>query len=242
VALLHGLYGQALNFATVQRRLAEAGHRAIALDLRNHGSSPHDDAMAYAAMAQDVVETLRARAALPSAVIGHSMGGKVAMRLALTQPGAVTRLLVEDIAPVAYEHAEMHDSYLDAMLAIPLTPGLTRGAADAALAEAVLEPAIRGFLLQSLRFGEVPAWRLNLSAIRAALPALTGWEAPPGARWGGPALFLSGERSDFVGPAERAAALEAFPRATFTTIPHAGHWVHAEDPDGFVQAALAFLG
>src|SRR5438270_5889539 len=126
VVLLHGLFGSARNFGAVQRELARQW-RVLALDLRNHGESPHDPHMEYGAMAQDVFETLQAHNALPCALIGHSMGGKTAMRAALDQPGAINRLIVSDIAPVAYPPA--FRPYADAMLRIELRPGLTRGAA-----------------------------------------------------------------------------------------------------------------
>ncbi len=240
VALLHGLYGQAVNFATVQRRLAARG-RVIALDLRNHGASPHAPGMSYRAMAADVVATLRARNALPATLIGHSMGGKVAMCAALTAPAAVARLLVADIAPVPYDHATEHAAYLAAMAAVKLHPGLTRGEADAALAAAVPDPAVRAFLLLNLRPGTAPEWRLDLAAIGAALPDLVGWPALAAEPYAGPALFLAGGRSDYIRPEHRPAIRAQFPKARFASLRNAGHWLHAEDPDGFVAAVAAFL-
>lgn len=241
VALLHGLYGHAGNFATVQRRLADGGRRVLALDLRNHGASPRAPTMAYPEMAADVLETLRARAALPCALIGHSMGGKVAMCAALAAPDDVSRLLVADIAPVAYPHAAEHGAYLAAMAAVRLHPGLTRAEADAALAPAVPDAAVRGFLLQNLRPGAAPHWRLDLDTIAAALPLLVGWPAPQAGPYRGPTLFLSGARSDYLRGEHRAAIHALFPRARFAVLKAAGHWLHADDPDGFVAVAEAFL-
>ena len=190
VALLHGLFGQAVNFATVQRRLAER-FRTLALDLRNHGASPHAPSMTLAEMAEDVRETLRARDALPCALVGHSLGGKVAMAAALQAPDAVTRLLVGDIAPVVYGgHGAQYERYLAAMAALPLTTALTRAAADAALAAAVPDASVRAFLLQNLQPGEAPRWRINLAAIGVGLSAILGWAAPAGATYAGPTLFL----------------------------------------------------
>ena len=240
VALLHGLYGQANNFATVQRRLAE-GRRVIVLDLRNHGASPHAPDMSYPAMAEDVLETLRDLGALPCALVGHSMGGKVAMRAALDAPAAVSRLLVVDIAPVAYDHAGFHGRYVAAMRAVELRPGLTRAAADAALAEAVPDKATRSFLLLNLRFGGTPSWRLNLEAIEAALPALAGWPLPDDGPYRGPALFLAGGRSDYIRPESREAIRALFPASRVVTLKEAGHWVHADDPEGFIGVAEAFI-
>lgn len=242
VVLLHGLYGHAGNFASLQRRLAAGGRRVLALDLRNHGMSPHAAAMTYPAMAADVLETLAAAAALPCALIGHSMGGKVAMRAALDGPAAVARLLVADIAPVAYAHAGEHAAYLAAMASIAPTPGMTRAAADVALAAAVPDGRVRGFLLQNFVPGAAPHWRIALDAIAAALPDLVGWPAPvPGQHYDGPALFLSGARSDYVRPEARPAIRALFPAARFAALKGAGHWLHADDPEGFAAVVEAFL-
>ncbi len=239
VALLHGLFGAAGNFAAIQRRLA-AERRVIAFDLRNHGASPHDPAMSYAAMAEDVMDSLAALGIRSGALVGHSMGGKVAMRAALLRPERVSRLLVADIAPVRYDPA--FRGIADAMLALPLAPGLTRAAADAALAPAVPDPAVRGFLLQNLRLGSAPAWRIGLREIAAGLPDVEGWDAPPGAQYAGPALVLRGERSDYVRPEHRPAIRALFPTAHFMTLKGAGHWLHADAPDAFVEIVQAFLG
>ncbi|WP_135466529.1 alpha/beta fold hydrolase [Crenalkalicoccus roseus] len=238
VALLHGLFGAAQNWGAIQRRLA-ARHRVLALDLRNHGASPRAPAMDYPAMAEDVAETLATAGALPAAIIGHSMGGKVAMALALTRPEAVSRLLVADIAPLAYPPALR--GYVAALRGLALRPGLTRREADAALAAAVPQPGIRAFLLQNLRFDrDPPDWRLGLAEIAAAMPAIEGFPEL-GARYQGPALFLAGERSDYIRPEHHARIRALFPAARFATVPKAGHWVHAENPEGFLALAEPFL-
>lgn len=240
LVLLHGLFGQAQNFATVQRALG-ASRPVIALDLRNHGQSPHEAVMTYAAMAEDVAETLSALGAAPAVVLGHSMGGKVAMALALSRPALVERLIVADIAPVDYPPA--FRPYAEAMLAMPLPAGLTRREADAALASAVPPAAVRGFLLQNLRLdSDPPAWRIGLREIADALPVIEA--APPlpeGARYGGPTLVLSGEHSDYIRPEHRPLFRRLFPAARFATVKGAGHWIHAEKPEGFLAAVAAFL-
>jgi pimeloyl-ACP methyl ester carboxylesterase len=239
VVLLHGLFGAARNWGTVQKRLAVAGRRVIALDLRNHGTSPRAPAMDYPALAADVAETLAALGAPRAAVIGHSMGGKVAMVLALTQPEAVARLVVADIAPAANPPALR--PYVAAMQALPLHPGLTRREADAALAGAVPQPGIRAFLLQSLRpGGAAPAWELELAAIGAAMPEIEGFPAL-GGHYAGPVLVLAGERSDYIRPEHHARFLALFPTCRFATVLGAGHWLHAENPEGFVAAVEPFL-
>ena len=236
VVLLHGLFGAASNWGRVQRELAKT-HRVIALDLRNHGSSPHDPAISYPIMAADVAETLAAEGVGPVGLVGHSMGGKVAMTLALARPDLVGRLLVADIAPVAYP--PHYRTMAAAMQALPLTPGLTRAAANAALEPDAPDPAIRGFLLQSLRFGDRPAWRIGLDEIAAGLPAIEGWTAA--GTYDGPTLVLRGERSDYVLPEHRALFRALFPAARFATLRGAGHWLHADAPEAFVATVGTFL-
>ncbi len=237
VVLLHGLFGQARNFGAIQRRLAGV-RRVIALDLRNHGGSPHAAGMRYAAMAADVRETLAGLGALPAAVIGHSMGGKVAMALALTAPEAVSRVLVADIAPVG--NPPRFAPIIAAMRALVLTPDLTRAAADAALAEAVPDASMRGFLLQNLRFGAAPAWRPGLAEIADGLDDILGWPEF-GATYDGPALFLGGARSDYILPEHRPVIRALFPRARMAVLKDAGHWLHADNPEGFLAVVEAFL-
>jgi len=238
LVLLHGLFGQASNFGAVQRRLA-ATNRVIALDLRNHGRSPHAPGMSAAAMAEDVLETLHAREALPCELVGHSMGGKVAMVAALQAPAAIHRLVVADIAPVAY--APAFRAYAQAMLALPLHAGLTRAEAADALAPVVEDPAIRAFLLQNLDFAAGPAWRIGLAEIAGGLPEVEGWRDPATSPYPGAALFVAGERSDYIRPEHRATIRALFPHARFATLKGAGHWLHADNPDGFVALVTAFV-
>ena len=238
LVLLHGLFGAGRNFGALQRALASRC-RVIALDLRNHGASPHDPAMDYAVMAADVLETLQARSALPAMLLGHSMGGKVAMRAALDAPAAVSRLLVADIAPVRY--AGSFAAYAAAMRAIDLHPGLTRAEAEASLAPAVPDAGVRGFLLQNLQFGAHPRWRIGLAEITAALPNILDWPGPPGAHFDNPALFVAGAQSDYILPEYRPAIRALFPTARFVTVKQAGHWLHADNPAGFQAVVEAFV-
>jgi esterase len=240
IVLLHGLFGASRNLHSLQKALAADGHRVLALDLRNHGDSPHAAGMSYGEMAADVRETLGAMDALPCALLGHSMGGKVAMRLALDQPGLVSRLVVADIAPRGYRHGNREIAA--AMLALPLHPGMTRAEANRALADGVADPATRSFLLLSLRLGgeAMPAWRIGLAEIAAEMATIEGWEngAPP---YPGPSLFISGARSTYVSETDQDAIRALFPAAQFAVLPNAGHWLHAEDPAGFLGAVEPFL-
>jgi len=238
LVLLHGLFGMARNLGGIARAMAGT-HRVIALDLRNHGTSPHGTPMDYPTMAADVRETLASLNALPAAIMGHSMGGKLAMCLALTHPDAVSRLLVADIAPVRYP--PRNAPILAAMRAIPLHSALTRAEADSALVGAVPDPAVRAFLLQNLRLHDAPAWRAGLAEIEAGLPALESWEAPAGAIFPGPTLFVGGAQSDFILTDHRPAIRALFPAARFVTVKNAGHWVHADNPEGFNAVMAAFF-
>lgn len=236
--ILHGLFGTASNFATIQKRLA-VDRRVVTMDLRNHGRSGHDPAMNYAIMAADVLETMTALGLEQAALVGHSMGGKVVMTAALHHPTRVSRLLVADIAPVPYR--PRYRGIADAMMALPLEPGLTRAFTDAALAAAVPDTAMRQFLLSNLRFGAAPSWRIGLAEITGALPAIEGWDDAEKGVYEGPTLVLRGERSDYIKPEHRAAFRALFPAACFASLRDAGHWLHADAPDAFVATVDAFL-
>jgi pimeloyl-ACP methyl ester carboxylesterase len=237
VVLLHGLFGAARNFGAIQRAIAPR-FRVIALDMRNHGASPHAADMRYPTLAGDVRETLLSLGTGQAAIVGHSMGGKAAMALALQWPDLAGRLLVADIAPVPYEHG--NTAIADAMQAIELTPSLTRQQADAALVPAVARPDIRAFLLQNLRFGARPHWRIGLKEIAAGIPDLESWIDLPGT-YDGPTLFVSGAESDYVLPGHRPVIRALFPSARFVTVKNAGHWLHADNPAGFLAVLEAFL-
>lgn len=238
LVLLHGLFGQAKNFATVQRRLAEHRH-VLALDLRNHGVSPHAEGMAYVTLANDLAATLAALGHGPVDLVGHSMGGKTAMATALTRPRLVRRLVVVDIAPVVYAHG---NAALAAKLqALPLDAPISRGQADRALAGAIPDAVIRGFLLQNFIPGERPAWRCGLAEIAAAIPQIEGWDLAVEARFDGKTLLIRGGASEYVGEVEAASFRTAFPRGQIETVAEAAHWVHADAPERFVSLVDAFL-
>jgi pimeloyl-ACP methyl ester carboxylesterase len=236
--IAHGLFGSARNWGALARRLAE-GRRVIVPDMRNHGASPRSARHDYPALAADLAEVIAAHGGRAD-VVGHSMGGKAAMALALLHPDAVGRLVVADIAPVAYGHTQM--PLVEAMRGLDLAGVATRAEADRRLAVTVTDPAVRAFLLQSLDLKAPggPAWRLNLDALGANMPAILGWPDLPGA-FAGPTLFLSGALSDYVRPEHRAAIRALFPAARFARIPGAGHWLHADRPEAFAAAVAAFL-
>jgi pimeloyl-ACP methyl ester carboxylesterase len=239
LVVLHGLFGSGRNWHGIARRLS--GYRVVVADARNHGASPWVDAMDYASMADDVFELIGALALDRPVLLGHSMGGKTAMTAALMRPGSIRALIVADIAPAAYAHS--HLSMVRAMQAVDLAPLRRRADADAALAAAAPEPAMRDFLLQNLVFDAGRArWRINLEAIAANMAALTGWTLPRGADvYSGPSLFVHGGTSSYVTAAHRGAILRLFPNASVVAIEGAGHWLHAERPGAFVASVERFL-
>ncbi len=239
LVLLHGLFGSARNWGAVQKALA-SDYRVVALDLRNHGASPHAPAMDYAAQAADIAETLATLGIERAVVLGHSMGGKAAMMLALTRPELIERLIIADIAPRPYPPALR--AVVAAMQALPLHAGLTRQEADQALRHAVPEAPIRSFLLQNLRFEAAPpSWRIGLAEIAAAMPEIEDFAPPPGAQFEGSALAMAGALSPYIRTEDHAAFRALFPRISFASIPRAGHWLHAENPQGFSAALEEFL-
>ncbi|MDJ0628391.1 MAG: alpha/beta fold hydrolase [Rhodobacter sp.] len=233
--IAHGLFGSARNWGVIAKRLSDT-RQVLTVDMRNHGLSSWEQAHDYPGLANDLAEVIDAHGGMAD-VVGHSMGGKAAMALALTHPGLVNRLVVADIAPVAYSHSQAH--LIHAMRAIDPTALTKRSDADAELAAEIPDPATRAFLLQSLDLKE-QRWRLNLDALEAEMDKITGW---PGieAEAGNPTLFLSGGASDYVQPQARETIKRLFPAARLARIPQAGHWLHAEKPREFEAAVRAYL-
>jgi len=238
LVVLHGLFGQAKNWATIAKGLAD-GRRVIAADLRNHGASPWAEEMTYPSMAADVAGLIESLPEGRAALLGHSMGGKAAMVLALSRPELVDRLIVADIAPVAYSGGSLL-AFVDAMLDVDPAGYASRKEVEQALKRAVQDPGIRQFLLSNLTRGESGfRWTLNLRAIRAAMDTLSGWPETAG-RYDGPTLFLAGDRSDYVSDAAQPAIDTYFPNARSERVP-AGHWIHAEAPQATLAALRRFL-
>jgi len=241
LVILHGLFGSARNWQGYAKALSSR-HRVIAVDLRNHGRSPHDPRHDYAVMAADVGALLDQLNLQEVVLLGHSMGGKAAMTLALTTPARLARLIVVDIAPCAY--ADQHTAVIDAMLALPLADLQRRHQAETLLAAAVPERDIRLFLLQNLQMQPTGArWRLNLPALRAAMPALIGaLPVAAEARFEGPVHFIRGALSDRVRDEDLAASRHCFPQLQAHTVAAAGHWPHAEAPAAFTACLNQALG
>ena len=234
--IVHGLYGSGRNWGVIAKRLSDNRH-VVTVDMRNHGSSPHHDTHSYPEMAQDLAEVITHLGG-PVDICGHSMGGKAVMMLALTRPELLRRVIVADIAPVAYGHTQQ--MFIDAMRGVDLTQIERRSDAEAQLATAGVERALQSFFTQSL---DVPGkrWRLNLDALEAEMPKIIGWPDDVSGQFAGPTLFLSGGASDYVQPEHREAIKALFPQARFAKIPGAGHWLHAEKPREFEATLRIFL-
>ena len=237
--IVHGLFGSARNWGAIARRLGE-DRRVVAVDMRNHAGSAWTESHTYPDMAADLADVIEAQS-VPMDVLGHSMGGKAAMQLALTRSDLVNRLVVADIAPVAYPHSDANEKLCQAMRSLDLVGLTSRMEADRRLKDAVPDDGTRAFLLQSLDLrADPPRWRLNLDLLESEMKTITGWPGTVG-RFDGPVLFLSGSLSHYVGSDDRAAIKQLFPAAKMAKIPGAGHWLHADKPREFEAAVRTFL-
>ena len=238
VILLHGLFGQGSNLRGVARAL-ESHFTVHCLDLPDHGRSPwlaHASLSSYAERVEDWMMTNNTQAAH---VLGHSLGGKVAMELALSRPERIKKLVVADVAPA--EYPGNHDRIIAALLHVFVRPCSSRGEAQSILEASIDEPDVVGYLMMGLaRVGDTYRWRFNVEGLQAAYPALRA--APrPGAVHEGEALFLRGADSNYVSPAHEAEIGRRFPASQVVTIPEAGHWVHIDQAENFQHRVLEFL-
>lgn len=240
LVILHGLFGSGENWRTLARRFAERYH-VHTVDLPGHGASPPLRPLTYPAMAEAVRAFLDEAGLASVYLMGHSMGGKVAMELALSDPARVGRLVVVDIAPRRYPPS--HTGLLAAMRGLDLGAVASRNDAGRALAGAIPDPVVRQFLLKNL-VREADAayrWQLDLDGIHAGYDALSG-SLESLDLYDGPTRFIRGARSDYVRDADLETIRAYFPQADIVTIPDAGHWVHADAPDAFAEVVEEFLG
>ncbi|WP_374763714.1 alpha/beta fold hydrolase [Yunchengibacter salinarum] len=239
VLLLHGLFGSADNLGALARSL-EDDHRVVAVDLRNHGRSPHSDSMTYADMAADVLAVMDREGIDTADVFGHSMGGKVAMQMALSKGDRVRHLIVGDIAPVAY--GRHHDRILEGLKAVDAARPNSRGKAQKMLAAYEKEPAIQSFLVTNWRRDTDSGawgWRINLDGIIDNYEHIM--DAVDGDSFNGPVLFIKGSESDYLTNGHRKRIMKLFPKATLRTVEGAGHWFHAEKPALTARLVRRFL-
>lgn len=234
VLLIHGLFGSLDNLGGLARGVADA-RTTLQVDVRNHGLSPRSNSMSYAAMAQDMVDTLDAQQFSQVDVIGHSMGGKIAMALSALAPERVGKLVLIDIAPVDYQ-TRRHDEIFAAIRAVSAAGVTRRSEAAAVMRQFIPEEGIIQFILKSFAEGE---WRFNVPVLWDNYATISGWEPiPPSAH---PALFIRGGDSPYLDNHYRAPLLAQFPEARAQVIAGAGHWVHAEKPDAVLRAVRRFF-
>lgn len=239
LVLLHGLFGSGDNWLGVAPKLAEKFHVFLP-DLRNHGRSPHHAEMDYPLMAADVDRFFAAQKIARAFVLGHSMGGKVAMRLALDFPACVTKLVVVDMAPRAY--APAHEEILAALLALDLGRFQSRPQMEEALASGIPSLSLRRFLLKNLGRDDSGhfVWKLNVRGLAENYSRL-GEGLAMNRPFENPALFIRGGKSDYIAADDELEIRRLFPAARIETIPSANHWVHADAPLAFVRLVLDFL-
>lgn len=240
LVIMHGLLGSARNWGGIAARLGER-RRVLAVDMPNHGASPWSESMDYPFMARQIAALIKERCGGRAAVVGHSMGGKAAMVLALTYPELVERLVVVDIAPVKYTHT--FAPYIKAMRAAPIATAQRRGDVELAMHGVIDDPRVRAFLMQNLE-GQPGSyrWRPNLAVLGAAMDDILGFpRVAADACYDGPALFLHGAESDYVLPAYEDVIAAWFPKAELRPVAGAGHWVHADRPAEFADAVAGFV-
>ncbi|MBT9382939.1 alpha/beta fold hydrolase [Pseudooceanicola sp. CBS1P-1] len=234
--IAHGLFGSGRNWGAVAKQIAQ-DRPVIAVDMRNHGNSFRADEHSYPAMAADLARVIEAEGR-PCHVLGHSMGGKASMALALSRPELVARLIVGDIAPVSYGHTQQ--DFIDAMRSVDLDSLTRRSEAEAQLAAAGVPKSLQSFFTQSLDIKE-RAWKLNLDALEAEMAKILSFPEDLTGPFEGPTLFLSGSESDYMRPEYRARIKLLFPHARFAKLQGAGHWLHADKPREFIATVQQFL-
>jgi pimeloyl-ACP methyl ester carboxylesterase len=242
LVILHGIFGISDNWVTIGRRLAEKFSVYIP-DQRNHGQSPHSAAFDYDVMAGDLDEFLDTHGLKNPVLIGHSMGGKVAMKYVLENPGKVDRLIVVDMSPRKYDPRLVHQKMIAAMLSVNFGATDSRTEIDKLLSQSIPERRIRQFIMKNLYRPErsTLAWRPNLEAINANLSEVFEGIHHRGS-FDGPSLFVAGGRSDYITASDHPDILALFPMAEIKTLPNASHWVHADEPDALCALFSDFLG
>lgn len=241
VVILHGLFGISDNWITLGRRLSET-HKVFLVDMRNHGQSPHSDQFDYRSLIEDVQEFLVNHQLRDVVLMGHSLGGKTAMGVALLYPQSLEKLVVVDISMRKYAGDRDHQQLIDAMMKVDFSRCKSRSDVEKQLLEEVPSVKLRQFLMKNVYWKDKERmdWRLNLRAINAQLPNVFEGVEPSG-RYLGPTLFVRGEKSDYLLDQDVPELSVHFPNGELVTIPDASHWVHADQPEMFYSVVSHFL-
>ncbi|GGA73256.1 acyl-CoA esterase [Neiella marina] len=239
VILIHGLFGDLNNLGNLARELLANNYRVIQLDTRNHGLSPTIAGMTYLQQADDLAELITTLELQSVSLVGHSMGGKIAMAYALANPQQVQQLVVADIAPVPYQ--SHHQQVIAGLKSLWQQPTSTRQQADQLLSDFVDDVGVRQFLLKNLswRDGECH-WKLRLEQVLAGYHDVIDWPSTEHS-YSGPTLFIKGTESDYILAEHRPAIGRHFPNSKAKLISHAGHWLHAQKPGAFNRIVATFL-
>lgn len=238
VVIVHGLFGFSDNWQTVAKNLAE-NFTVFAVDLRNHGRSPHSESHDYKAVASDLKEFMETHWLFRASLVGHSMGGKTVMQFALHFPEMVEKLVVIDIAPKVYPGG--HDDIFEALFSVELTSLSSRSEAEAILSVQVPDPGVRQFLMKNLTRDADGGfdWKMNLPTLFREYPTILGpISGPP---FDGPTLFVRGEKSDYIKNSDLPGIQKFFPAARLETVAGAGHWIHADQPVALLDVLNGFL-
>ena len=239
LVILHGLLGFLDNWNSQAKKLSQS-QTVITVDLRNHGKSPHVKGMSYREMSDDIIELLEYLNFTTCDLMGHSMGGKIAMTLALNHPEKINKLCIVDIAPRAYK--PKHQKILQAMMSLPLADIKNRKEADTWLADWIASPVERGFLLKNLKHNEQGFyWQCNLAEIAKNYLKISGFSNSSHIQYSKPTLFIRGGRSDYIQTEDVTLIKNIFPRAEIKTLDDSGHLPHVEDADGFYRLLRSFF-
>lgn len=240
VVFIHGLFGQGKNFTSVAATIADVATSWL-LDQPNHGKSPWTVDFSLDEQVDLVAAWMRETLPSPATVVGHSLGGKVGMRLALRHPELVARLMVVDTSPTRNQATSQFAQLVAAMRNLDLQAVTSRSDADRRLTELIPDPGVRGFLLQNLRRHSGNwSWNANLDLLGDNLHVVAGWPELH-ASWEGPTWWIAGGKSDYVQPGDMAVMQQLFPRVVKVTLKRAGHWVHADEPQAFTEILRKFL-
>jgi pimeloyl-ACP methyl ester carboxylesterase len=240
IIILHGLFGSSRNWTSIARKLS-VNNRVLTLDLPNHGASSWTDSVSYELLSKLISEFMVEHDLEGATVLGHSMGGKIAMTMALTQPELIKRLIVADIAPVEYNHDNL--SVITALEDVDLSSIKTRNEVDKQLTKKIPEQTMRSFLLQNLVYSENKyKWRINIPVIKKSLPRLRGFPSfKENIFFNGPTLFLAATRSNFIEADHHRTINHLFPKSSIINIADAGHWLHADNAKAFLGSVFQFI-